>query len=213
MHLHAAQLVRASQRNALVLGARGVDVAAKSGAAVTTASKSDQVGDAVAVGHGRKAAAALGIAQAHFDVAAAFGLQAGVAVLAKALVQRRRAKCRASRRGGAPMGRKSVAIGDAAGVLAAKLTVIVVAQVQLQAVRAGLVAITQGERVLRTAFGDGGAPLVQRRVVQIIFAPLQRGGEQVRAHAVLVLPQVAAQLGFSAVGRGFGFVAAQGVSH
>ena len=94
---------------------------------------------------------------------------------------------------------KTVAIGHATGVLAAKLAVVVVAHVQLQRVRTGVVAIPQSQRVLRAGAVDGGAEAVQRRVDQRVLTALERRSEPLCAHAVLVLPEVTAQLCFGAV--------------
>src|SRR5690606_1728639 len=95
--------------------------------------------------------------------------------------------------------------GHAARVLAAELAVGVVAQVQLQRVVARVKAIAQRQRVLRAVAVDGV-------VGQLVFAPLQRGGEQVRAQAVFVLPEIAAQVRARQVVRRRGFVPADRVA-
>ena len=209
--LHARPVVRGRKRQALVLRARYVGVTAKTGGTGARAAEQDQVAEPVAVHGGREAAAALGIAQAQFGVMAGFRPQTGHAVFTEALVQRGGTKGRAHRGGGAPLRCDGVAVGQAAGALAAEFAVVVVAHIELHRVAARVVAIAQRQGVLRAAAVQRGAPGVQGRVVQVVFAALQRGAEAVRAPAVFVLPQVAAQVGFGAVGRGGGFVAGGGI--
>ncbi len=207
MPLHACPVVRSGEREALVLRARYVGVTAKTGGTGARAAEQDQVAEPVAVHGGREAAAALGIAQAQFGVVAGLGPQGGHAVFTEALVQRGGTEGRAHRRRGAPLRRERVAVGQAACALAAEFAVVVVPHIDLHGVAARVVAVAQRQGVLRAAAVQRGAPGIQCRVVQVVFAALQRGAEAVRAQAVVVLPQVAAQVGLCAVGRGGGFVA------
>ena len=208
--LHAGELVGTCQRDAAVLGIAGVEVAAKRLPTGAACGKVDQVGHAVAVHHRREGACALPIAQAQLSVAAGLGLQRGVAVLAEALVQRGRTKCRARRCGGAPARCKGVAVGQAAGALAAEFAVAVVAQVGLHAVRACAETVAQRQRVLRTA---ARGATHQRGVFKLVLTALQRSAQTVRAQTPVVLPQVAAQLRLREVGRGCGLVAAERLVH
>ena len=208
--LHTGEFVGTCQRHAAVLGIAGVEVAAKRLPTGAACGKVDQVGHAVAVHHRREGACALPIAQAQLDVAAGFGLQRRVAVLAEALVQRGRAECRARRSGGAPARCKGVAVGQAARALAAEFAVAVVAQVGLHGVRACAEAVAQRQRVLRTA-ARGAAH--QRGVFKLVLTALQRSAQAVCTETPVVLPQVAAQLRLREVGRRCGFITAERLVH
>ena len=192
--------MRAGDGDALQQRATGVLVAAEGRAARPGGAEGDEVAHLVAVGGHAKAAGALRPVQADLDVARLLGLQRGLAVLREALVQRGHTKRGARRRRHAPAGRKAVAIGHATGAVAAEFTVAVVPRVDLQRVRAGRVAVSQGDGVLVPALVDGG-------VGQVVFAPLQRRRDQVAAAAPFVLEQVVAQRGAAVVGIGFGRVA------
>ena len=195
-----AELVRARDRHAAQHRAAGVGVAAVERTAGPGGAEGDEVRHAVAVGHDAEAAAVVGPVQAQLQVAALLGLQAGIAVFGKALIERGHAEGRADRAGHAPAGREAVAVGHATGGLAAKLAVAVVPQVDLQRVRPARVAVSERDGVLVPALVDGV-------VGQVVLAPLQRGGDQVAALAPLVLQQHVAQRGLGEVGRRLGLVA------
>ena len=212
VHLHARETVRSGQRHARIFGARGVGIAAEGGCATAGPGEQDQVADAVAVGHGREAAAALGIAHADLGVAAALGAQRGVAVFAEALVQRGRTEGRTHRGRGTPAGGEPIAIRQAARGLATELAVVVVAQVGLHGVRACRETVAQGQPILCAAARQAGTPGIECGVVDMVFAALERRAQAVRTQAPVVLPQGAAQLRFGAVGRRHGLVAADRIA-
>ena len=80
------------------------------------------------------------------------------------------------------------------------------AHIDLHRVPTGVVAIAQRHTVLRAVAVDGV-------VLQVVFAALQRGCDQVRTFAPFVLEQVAAQARVRQVDRGLGFVFVARIGH